>query len=408
MDSLITAAARALAAGDPLGALKRVALRDDAPALALRGIAMAQLGDLVRAKALLRRAARAFGPKEAMARARCFVAEVEIALVSRDLGWSAKALDAARATLEAHGDRANAAYARYLEARRLLLVGRLDDAERTLADLDHAPFPPASKTAHELVVAGIAMRRLRTKAARSALARAGRAASHAGIPALTAEVDSALLVLTTPAARLIAKGEERPILLEEVEALLASNAFVVDACRYVVRQERTMVSLARRPVLFALARALGEAWPGDVPRDMLIERAFGSTLADESHRARLRVEAGRLRRVLRTLADVRATKRGFALTPRRTREVVVLARPVTLNAEHGSVLALLDDGESWSSSALALALRTSQRTVQRALDLLAVAGKVQSFGRGRARRWVTTPVPGFTTTLLLPAPLPIG
>jgi hypothetical protein len=168
-----------------------------------------------------------------------------------------------------------------------------------------------------------------------------------------------------------------------------------------------MVSLARRPVLFALARALGEAWPGDVPRDMLIERAFGSTLADESHRARLRVEAGRLRRVLRTLADVRATKRGFALTPRRTREVVVLARPVTLNAEHGSVLALLDDGESWSSSALALALRTSQRTVQRALDLLAVAGKVQSFGRGRARRWVTTPVLGFTTTLLLPAPLPI-
>jgi len=241
MDSLITAAARALAAGDPLGALKRVALRDDAPALALRGIAMAQLGDLVRAKALLRRAARAFGPREAVARARCFVAEVEIALFSRDLGWSAKALDAARATLEAHGDRANAAYARYLEARRLLLVGRLDDAERTLADLDHAPFPPASKTAHELVVAGIAMRRLRTKAARAALARAGRAASRAGIPALTAEVDSAVLVLTTPAARLIAKGEERPILLEEVEALLASNAFVVDACRYVVRQERMIV-----------------------------------------------------------------------------------------------------------------------------------------------------------------------
>jgi hypothetical protein len=405
MDSLITAAARALAAGDPLGALKRVALRDDAPALALRGIAMAQLGDLVRAKALLRRAARAFGPKEAVARARCVVAEAEIALVSRDLGWPAKVLDAARATLEAHGDRVNAAHARYLEVRRLLLIGRVDEAERALAELAPAPFPPASRIVHELVVAGIAVRRLRTKAARAALARAERAAHHARIPALTAEVESALLVLNTPAARQIASGEERLLLLEEVEALLASNAFVVDACRHVVRDEGTVVSLAKRPVLFALARALGEAWPGDVPRDTLVARAFGSKSADESHRARLRVEVGRLRTVLRTLADVSATKRGFALAPRRAREVVVLARPV--DEEHAAVLAFLADGESWSSSALALALGTSQRTVQRALDSLAAAGKVQSFGRGRARRWMTPPVPGFTTTLLLPAPLPI-
>src|SRR6266545_3259112 len=171
MDSLITAAARALAAGDPLGALKRVALRDDAPALAMRGIAMAQLGDLVRAKALLRRAGRAFGPKEAVARARCIVAQAEIALVSRDLGFPAKALAAARATLETHGDRVNAAHARYLEARRLLLIGCVDDAERTLAELDAAPLSPASRTAHELVVAGIAIRRLRTEVARAALAR---------------------------------------------------------------------------------------------------------------------------------------------------------------------------------------------------------------------------------------------
>jgi hypothetical protein len=404
MDSLITAAARALAAGDPLGALKRVALRDDAPALALRGIAMAQLGDLVRAKALLRRAARAFGPKEAVARARCVVAEAEIALVSRDLGWPAKALDAARATLEAHADRVNAAHARYLEVRRLLLIGRIDEAERTLAQLDPAPLPPASRAAHELVVAGIAIRRLRTKAARAALARAERAAHHARIPALTAEVESAYLVLNTPAARLIANGGERVLLLEEVEALLASNAFVVDACRHVVRRASTVVSLATRPVLFALARALSEAWPGDVSRDALVARAFGSTLADESHRARLRVEVGRLRTVLRPVADVSATKRGFALAPRRGREVVVLAPPV--EEEHAWVLAFLADGESWSSSALALALGTSQRTVQRALDSLEAAGNVQSFGRGRARRWVTPPVPGFTTTLLLPPPLP--
>ncbi len=409
MDSIITAAARALAAGDPLGALKRVALRNDPPALALRGIAMAQLGDFVRAKALLRSAARAFGAHEAVARARCVVAEAEIALAARDLGWPVKALDAARATLETHGDRVNAAHARYLEVRRLLLIGRLAEAERALVDLDPAPFPVALRTAHELMVAGIAMRRLHTEAARAALARARHAAERANIPALTAEVDSAFLALTTPAARLMAGGEQRPLLLEDVEALLASTAFVVDACRHVVRNNGTVISLATRPVLFALARALGEAWPGDVARDTLVARAFGARVADESHRARLRVEVGRLRAMLRPLAVVSATKRGFTLAPRRAREVVVLARPMEDHAlEHAAVLALLADGESWSSSAIAVALGASQRTVQRALDSLAAAGGVQPVGRGRARRWMTPPVPGFTTTLLLPAPLPIG
>ncbi len=406
MDSMITAAARALAAGDPLGALKRVALRDDAAALALRGIAMAQLGDLVRAKLLLRRAAHAFGPNEAVARARCVVAEAEVALVSRDLGFAAKALDAARATLDAHGDRLNAAHARHLDARRLLLIGRLDEAERALAKVEPTPFPPASRTAHELVVAGIAMRRLRTKAARAALTRAERAARHAAIPALTAEVERARHLLGTPAARLIARGQTRLLRLAEVETWLASSALVVDACRHVVRRRRTVVSLRRRPVLFALARALAEAWPADVPRDTLIARAFESKLADESHRARLRVDVGRLRSVLRPLATLHATTRGFALAPRRARDVVVLARPV--EDEHAAVLAFLADGECWSSSALALALGTSQRTVQRALDALSAAGTVQAFGRGRARRWMTPPVPGFTTMLLLPASLRIG
>lgn len=404
MDSLITAAARALAAGDPLGALKRVALRDDAPALALRGIAMAQLGEFVRARSLLRRAARAFGPKEAMARARCIVAEAEIALVSRDLGWPVKALEAARATLEAHGDRVNAAHARYLGIRRLLLIGRLDEAGRALAAMDPAPLPPASRTAHELLLAGIAMRRLQTVAARAALARAGRAASRAGIPALRAEVASASLVLDTPAARLIAKGSERPLLLDEVEALLTSKALIVDACRHVVRDAHAVVPLARRPVLFALTRALAESWPQDVSRGVLIARVFRTRRADETHRVRLRVEMGRLRVVLQAIAGVSATKSGYALAPRRAREVLVLARPV--EERHAPVLAFLADGESWSSSALALALGSSQRTVQRALDTLATAGKVQSFGRGRARRWMTPPAPGFTTMLLLPAPLP--
>lgn len=404
MDSLITAAARALAAGDPFGALNRVALREDAPALALRGIAMAQLGDLVRARQLLRNAARAFGPREAMARARCVVAEAEIALVSRDLTWPEKSLETARATLEDHGDRVNAAHARHLAIRRLLLIGRLNEAERRIGELDPKFLPPALRAGHELAVAGLAMRRLRTKSARAALAKALRAARSAGIAALTAEVESVSLLLKTPAARLLVQGEERLLKLHEIEALPASGALIIDACRHAVRQGSTEIALARRPVLFALARALAEAWPGDVSRATLIASTFRGKHADESHRARLRVEIGRLRSLLRKIAEVSATKDGFALVPRRARDVVVLARPV--DEEHAAVLAFLADGESWSSSGLALALGASQRTVQRALDELATTGKVHSFGRGRSRRWMTPPLPGITTTLLLLTPLP--
>ena len=406
MDSLITAAAHALAAGDPLGALDRIALRDDAPALALRGIAMAQLGDLARAKALVRRAARAFGPREVVARARCIVAEAEIALASRDLGWPVKALEAARVTLEAHGDLVNAAHARYLDIRRLLLIGRLDEAQKNLDELDPATLPPSLRATHELVVAGIAMRHLHSHAARAALARAELAAQLAGIPALTAEVENAASILNSPAAHQIVGGEERPLLLDEVESLLASTSLVVDACRYVVRGAGMSVSLSKRPILFTLVRTLAEAWPGDVPRATLIARAFRLKLSDESHRARLRVEIGRLRAALKPLATVTATRRGFALVTQVSPDVVLLTPPV--EEKYAAVFALLGDGESWSSSALAIALDTSQRTVQRALDTLAAAGKVQSFGQGRARRWMTPPVPGFATTLLLPVPLPGG
>jgi hypothetical protein len=406
MDTSITSAARALSAGDPLAALNFVALREDAHALALRGIAMAQLGDLARAKALLHGAARAFDPKAAVARARCVVAQAEIALAQRDLRWPTRWLDAARATLEAHGDRVNAAHARYLEIRRLLLLGQLDEAEQRLAALDPAPFPPAYQAAHELVIAGIAMRRVRTGEARQALSRAERAAHRAGIPGLIAEVQSARLSLATPAARLIARGQERPLRLDEVEALLASKALVVDGCRHAVRDARTVVPLARRPVLFTLARALGEAWPGDVPRDTLIARAFRARHVDASHRARLRVEIGRLRTLLATLAEVSATRHGYALAPLGERELVVLARPI--DEPHAPVLALLADGQPWSSSALALALGASQRTVQRSLDALASAGKVQPLGSGRSRQWMTPPLPGFATALLLPAPLSFG
>jgi hypothetical protein len=406
MDSLITAAARALATGKPLNALNFIALRDDAPALALRGIAMAQLGDLSRAKTLLRRAARAFGPREGVARARCAVAEAEIALVSRDLNWPLKALDTAYDALERHGDRANAAHARYLKTRYLLLIGRLDEAERFLVGFDPASLPVASRAAHELVVAGIAMRRLRIKAASAALARAKSAAQQVRIPPLLAEVESASRVLGSPAARLIAHGKEQLLRLGDIETLLVSKALVVDACRRVVRHSDKVISLETRPVLFALARALAEAWPGDAPRAVLLARAFRARHADESHRARLRVEIGRLRKALGAAAGINATKAGFALVPRRARDVVVLAPPT--DEAHATVLALLADGEAWSSSALALALGASQRTVQRALDDLTADGRVQAIGRGRARRWMTPPVPGFPTTLLLPAALPGG
>lgn len=400
----MVAAARALAVGDPFGALNRVALREDPPALALRGIAMAQLGDLSRAKELLRAAARGFGPREAVARARCIVAEGELALVSRDLGWPPKMLAAARLTLERRGDRLNAAHARHLEIRRLLLVGRLDEAEKLLLALDHAPFPPTLRAMHELIGAGIAMRRIRTAPARAALERAIQAARIAGIPALIAEIESAAVMLNTPVARLITPGAARLVRLDEVEDLFASNTMVVDVCRYAVRTENKVISLAGRAVPFTLARALAEAWPGDVSRDALVQQAFRLKVADESLRARLRVEIGRLRNLLKPLAAINATERGFALSPDPARKVAVLARPV--EEKHGTLLAFLTDGESWATSALGLALGTSQRSVQRALDELAAAGKVQSYGAGRARRWMTPPMPGIATTLLLPAPLP--
>jgi hypothetical protein len=412
MDSLINAAALALAAGDPLRALNHVALRDDAPALALRGIAMAQLGDLGRAKVLLRAATRAFGIRHAMARARCVVAEAEIALAARDLVWTHKTLDATAATLERHGDKANAAHARLVAIRRLLLIGDLEDAERRLEDFDPRPLTPALAAGHGLIVAGIAMRRLHTAKARVALARARRAAHRTGITTLMAEVESASVLLDAPVARLTERGNAQMLRLAQVESLLASNRLVIDACRNVVRRGGRIVTLSSRPVLFALARALGEAWPGDVSRQMLLARAFGARHADESHRARLRVEIGRLRRLLRPLADVRASKEGFQLMPKgspaflKKSPVAVLAPPV--EEDHSGVLALLADGEAWSSSALGLALGASQRSVQRSLTALAAAGKVHHVGHGRSRRWMMPPLPGFATGLLLPFPLPGG
>jgi DNA-binding transcriptional ArsR family regulator len=408
MDSLVAAAARALAAGDSLGALKRVALRDDPPALALRGIAMAQLGEYERARKLLRRAARGFGAPERLARARCQVAEAEVALAARDLSWPVQGLLSAARALDKLGDRANAIHARVVVARRHILVGELAAAQRALAavDLDAARVPPPLVARTELTRAELAMRRVQVADATAALVRAHRAAVAAGIPSLIAEFGRARHALSAPSARLTRAGLVRPIRLDEVEALFASGDLVVDACRRIVRGPKRSVSLAGRPILFSLAGALAEAWPADVARDRLIEKTFRARVANESHRARLRVELSRLRAALRPLARIEATARGFALAPIDAAGVVVLAPPA--DGDAGAIIALLEGGEAWSTSALASALGSSQRTVQRSLRELEEAAAVRAIGRGRSRRWLAPPIAGFATNLLLPGALPVG
>ncbi|HKU71286.1 MAG TPA: helix-turn-helix domain-containing protein [Burkholderiales bacterium] len=406
MDSLIAAAAQALSAGDAIDALKHIALREDPPALALRGIAMAQLGEYPRARELLRRAGRAFGAHEELARARCVVAEAEVALAMRDLEGAPRALAAALATLEARADLVNALHGRLTAARRLLLLGRLDEAAAALVRLDTRGLPPLPAAVAELIAAELALRSLRIGSARNALARARDAAVRARIPALLAEVKEARDALERPAARHLVAGREQALRLDEVEAIHASGALVVDACRRGLRAGAVWVPLANRPILFALARTLAEAWPGDVDRQVLIANAFRARRPDESHRARLRVEIGRLRTLVTGLAHIDATARGFILRPHRARNVVVLAPPI--DGDEASLLALLSDGAAWSTSALALALGASQRTVQRALVELEVTGRVRSIGRARSRRWLSFPLTGFTTTLLLPTVLPAG
>jgi len=404
MDSLIAASARALAAGDALGALKRIALRDDPPALALRGIAMAQLGEHPRARELLRRAARDFGAHEELSRARCIVAEAEVALAMRDLGGSPRPLTAAAAALEAHDDHANALQARLIAARRLLLLGRLDEAAAALLHLDARGLPPALGAVAELTSAELALRSLRIGPAQAALARAHEAAGRARVPALLAEVAEARAAFERPAARRLFAGGEQALRLDEVAALLASNALVVDACRRGLGAGDAWLPLARRPILFTLARTLAEAWPADVDREALIASAFRTHRPDETHRARLRVEIGRLRALATTLAGIEATPRGFVLKPHGERTVALLAPPI--DGDQASLVALLSDGAAWSTSALALALGASQRTVQRALAELEAEGRVRSIGQTRARRWLSPPLAGFTTILLLPAALP--
>jgi hypothetical protein len=404
MDSLIAAASRALNAGDALSALKRVALRNDPPALAMRGIAMAQLGEYARARELLRRAAKGFGAAEPLARARCVVADAEVAVAMRDFGGSPRTLMAAAAILQKHGDHANAVQARLIAARRLLLLGRLEEAAIAIADVDTGRLPPSLSAIAELTAAELALRSLQVGTAEAALRRARLSAERAEVPALIAEVAEAGTALVRPAARRIGTMGERDLRLVEVAALLGSRALIVDACRRGIRAGPVWIPLTSRPILFELARVLAEAWPNDVPREILIARAFRVRRPNESHRARLRVEIGRLRALLTELAQLEASPAGFALKARDSRDIVVLAPPI--DGDQASLLALLADGVAWSTSSLALALGASQRTVQRALVELEAAGRVRSIERARARRWLTPPLSEFTTILLLPVSLP--
>jgi hypothetical protein len=367
---------------------------------------MAQLGEHPRARELLRQAARGFGRHEEMARARCVVAEAEVALAMRDLGGSPHQLAAAATALEARADLANAMQARLIAARRLLLLGRLAETGAALASLDARGLPPSLAAVAELTAAELALRSLRVGPAQAALARAYEAAQRAHVPALLAETEEARVAFERPAARRLAAGHEQTLRLGEVAALLAaSDTLVLDACRRGVRAGDEWLPLARRPILFALARTLAEAWPNDVERATLIAQAFRTRHPDETHRARLRVEIGRLRKIVAPLAGIDATARGFLLEPREGRCVVVLMPPI--DGDEASLVALLADGAAWSTSALALALGESQRTVQRALAELETAGRVRSIGRARAKRWLAPPLAGFTTILLLPASLPL-
>ncbi len=404
MDAPLRAAARALATFDPLAALKSVALRDDPDALALRGVALAQLGDFEVARKLLARAARAFGDRAPAARARCVVAEAEVALASRDLVAAGRALDAAVRVLDASGDLENARFARLQGVRRWLLLGQLRDADAALAALDFEGASARIVASAELLRADIAMRSLHARDARAALERAFAAARRAGLPPLLAEVTRAARGLEAPAARLLRAGKLAPITLASAEAVLASSDLVVNACQREICLCQDRVRLLTRPVLFALAQTLAESLPGAASREALIQRAFGAAKSNESLRARLRVELGRLRRLLRGLAELRATEGGFLLVPRARAKVSVLLPPT--DEATSALFALLSSGESWSTSGLAAALGCSQRAVQRALAALQSDGRVEATGRGRSRRWVARPSSDFATTMLLVAAHP--
>ncbi|MFT3923314.1 MAG: helix-turn-helix domain-containing protein [Myxococcales bacterium] len=403
MDTPLAAAARALSEGDPLRALKHVALRDDAQAVAMRATALAQLGEYREARELFKRAAKGFSQNHAIARARCVVALAEVALAMRELSVADAGLGRAIEVLERHGDAANARYAQLLHARYALALGHVGLAQERLAAIEVPSTAHVLRALTELTQTEVAVRRMQPAVARKALAAAGQAALRAQVPTLIAEVRTAKLTLERPVARLVDAGNSEPLALDQVAELLQGPQLVIDACRRCVRRGDLRVSYATRPVLFALVRQLAEASPREVSREALIRAAFGIQRPNDSLRARLRVAVGRVRKQLAEVASLEATPSGFALLPRQSSLCVLL--PPSDDAT-SSLLALVSDGEAWSTSALALALGASQRSVQRALGALRESGKVESVGHGKNRRWLAQPIHPFATHMLLPLASP--
>ncbi len=406
MDSALGTAARALSLGDPLHALRYIALRKDAPALALRGIAMAQLGELRQAHALLRRASKSFGPREPTARARCALAQAEVELALRDLARAELGLNEAVKLLTECGDWENALFARLLTVRRLTLLGNVVTAQHALAVLSLDAAPARLLAFASLAEADLAMKRMDATTAASALAKGRLAALQSRIPQLLVEVELLQRRLDAPIARLIREGRESTLYLREFKTFAGPKELVVDGCTREIRLGEAVVSLVRRPVLLELAVVLAEHSPHHVPRDTLVTRVFGARRVNDSHRVRLRVELGRLRKLIREVANIQATGSGFSLTAPKARGIALLLPPG--EDATSALLSLLRDGNSWATSALAEALGKSQRAVQRALSELAKDGKVQATGKGRALRWVAGIATDATTTLLLVAPGTLG
>ncbi len=411
MDSIIAAAARALAGGDPLGALDRVALRDDPDAVALRGIAMAQLGDLGRARELLHAAARDYEDRQPLAHARCALAMAEVALAARDLTSVDADVHAAVARLEDDGDWLNAAHGRLLLARRAVLLGLLPEAETELDQLaglaSAMERPEAAPTiwirieaTASLLRAEIAVRRVQARRARDAFASARASARRAGVSSLCREVDVAEQELQKVAARREVEGSTQDLRLEDVEALMSAPILIADACRRGLSSPRAAVSLASRPVLWKIARLLCESWPQATSRDVLRSEALEAKAANEAWRTRLRVEVGRLRKALSPIATIESADGGYLICPLGVEEVAVLLVPE--DSDFGELRALLADGQAWSTSSLALALGMSQRNVQRLLAELEADGRVRSAGKGRAKRWLAGTALASTTAMLLP------
>jgi tetratricopeptide (TPR) repeat protein len=362
----------------------------------MRGAALSQLGEFVGAKAQLRSALRALGPEGGLLRARCLAAEAEIALALGDLRWSAEPVARAVAELQAAGDARNAAYLQLVAARAALRLGRPADAERLLRDARFARAAPLERAFAELVRVELAAKRGDPDLLTSSLASAVAAAQRAAIPALISEVARIRDQYEGPSVVITSRGKARTASFSEVCVLRRSADVVIDGRGREVRSSGECVPFARRPVLFEVLRVLAEAWPGTVPRDALIARAFGARRPNESHRIRLRVEVGRLRKVVPPRLGVVALGPGYALSAAGE---VILVMPLE-ESSASRLLSLLQGGDSWSTSSLALALDVSERTVQRSLGELQSAGKVGSTGNGRRRRWVR--LCEIPTDLLLP------